>query len=248
MKTPTTLITGAGVRLGAELAKHLAARGHNLVLHYHNSAAQAEALAAELRTAHGTVVTLKQANLEIATELANFWDGLPPVSTIIHNAARFTRDHLTSMKAEALRSHLAVNLEAPLLLSQGFMSQLPQGASGNIIVLGDGCKGWSIAPEFFSYAVSKIAWESVIDLLAAAAAPRARVNVIALAPTLPGALDDEQTFAHLREQAPLKRTSSATELCTAIDFLLASDGVTGQTISLAGGFGLTTHRPASGAA
>jgi NAD(P)-dependent dehydrogenase (short-subunit alcohol dehydrogenase family) len=244
MKKPTTLITGAGVRIGAEIARHLAAHGHDLVLHYHNSKAEAEALAADLRAAHGATVTLVMADLEDSEALAQFWDGLPKVTTLIHNAARFMRDDMASATARGLRSHLAVNLEAPLLLAQGFLAQLPAGEVGDIIILGDGSKGWSIAPEFFTYAVSKLAWESVIDLLAAAVAPRARANVIALAPTLPNARETEAMYARLASHAPLKRNSSTQEVCSAIDFLRASPGVTGQTISLAAGFGLATKRPA----
>lgn len=242
MKKPTTLITGAGVRIGAEIARHLAAQGHDLVLHYHHSKAEAEALAADLRAAHDARVTLVAADLEETDALAHLWQGLPPVTTLIHNAARFLRDDIGNFTPASLRSHLAVNLEAPLLLAQGFLAQLPTGEAGNIVVLGDGSKGWSVAPEFFTYAVSKLAWESVIDLLAAAVAPRARANVIALAPTLLNASESADLYARLAERAPLKRTSAPQEVCAAIDFLLTSAGVTGQTLSLAGGFGLSTRR------
>lgn len=241
MKRPTTLITGAGVRIGAELAKHLAARGHDLVLHYHHSKSEAETLAEGIRAAHGVTVTLLQADLEQLPE--DFWAGLPPVTHLIHNAGRFLRDQIDGMQARTLRSHLAVNLEAPLLLTQGYLAQLPGGAVGSIIVLGDGNKRWSMSPEFFTYAVSKLAWESVIDLLAAAAAPRARANVIALAPTLVGVEESDAMYERLRDRSPLKRNSNVRELCAAVDFLLASDGVTGQILSLASGFGLATHRP-----
>ncbi len=241
MKNPTTLITGAGVRIGAEIARHLAARGHNLVLHYHHSKEAAEQLARQLQEVHGTQVTLVRADLEAFADGAAF-NALPPVTHIIHNAARFLRDELSNFSAQGLRTHLATNLEAPLLLSQWFMAQLPQDVEGTILVLGDGSKRWSVSPQFFTYGVSKLAWESVIDLLAASVAPRARANVIALAPTLPGEQDSEEVYQRLAHHAPLARNSSFKEICTTVDFLLASPGITGQTISLAGGFGLTTHR------
>lgn len=238
---PTTLITGAGRRIGAAMAGHLAAHGHDLVLHYHRSAEEAEALAANLRKS-GTKVTLVQADLEQMPEPAQFWKNLPPVTNIIHNASRYTRDTITSFTAAELRAHLAVNLEAPLILSQGFMQQLPKGTIGNIIVIGDDAKRWSVSPHFFSYAVSKHAWATVIDLLAAACAPAARANLIALAPTLPGENDTDVMFTRLAEIAPLQRTGEVEEVLAAVDFVLKSPGLTGQTIGLGNGMGLLTKR------
>ena len=162
---PTTLITGAGKRIGAAIALHLAAQGHDLVLHYRSAQGASQALAETLRGHYGTNITLVQADLEYLPEGGAFWAGLPPVSAIIHNAARFVREPFAQMTAASLRAQLAVNFEAPLLLTQGFLAQLPQGVHGQVIVLGDGAKKWSISPEFFSYAVSKCAWEGVIDLL-----------------------------------------------------------------------------------
>lgn len=246
MNKPTTFITGAGVRIGAMLARHLAGAGHNLVLHYHRSGDAAHTLADELRAAHGATVTLVCADLENPEEIISLWKHMPDhavVTTIIHNASHYTRDSLTDFSHEVLRRHLAVNLEAPLLLTQGFLAQLPKNTSGNILVLGDGLHGWSISPEFFTYAISKHAWSSLIDLLAAASAPRARANLIALGPTLVGETDPAGLFDRLAARAPLKRNSAPHEVCAAVDFLLASEGITGQTLSLASGYGLTSARP-----
>lgn len=248
MHKPSTLITGAGVRIGAMLARHLAAKGHPLVLHYHRSGDAAHALADELRAAHQTQVTLVQADLENAAQVLALWDKLGDgvaVSTLIHNASHYTRDTIADFSPEVLRRHLAVNLEAPLLLTQGLLAQLPKGDTGNVIVLGDGIHGWSISPAFFTYAASKLAWSSLIDLLAASCAPRARANLISLGPTLEGETDPEGLFERLATRAPLKRASDPGDVTAAVDFLLGSAAITGQTISLAGGFGLISARPTS---
>jgi NAD(P)-dependent dehydrogenase (short-subunit alcohol dehydrogenase family) len=239
---PTALITGAAKRLGAEIATHLAAHGYDIVLHYHRSHAEAEVLAAQLTKAHGAKVTLHAADLAQTAGLNSFWQGLPHCDVLVLNAATYQRDSLASMDAQTLRLQLAVNFEAPLLLAQGFMAQLTR-EGGNIIVLGDGTLGWSVAPQFFSYAASKLAWAGTIDLLAAAAAPKARANVLALAPTLPGETDDEALFTHLAARAPLGRTGEPSDVLAAIDFVLASPAITGQVISLANGMGLRTKRP-----
>ncbi len=237
----TTLITGAGKRIGAAMARHLAARGHDLVLHYGSSAAEAEALASELRGA--VQVMLRQADLRDTAALATFWDGLPPVTNLIHNASTYRRDSIADFTAADLREHLAVNLEAPLLLTQGFMNQLPADASGNVVLLGDDALGWSVSPHFFTYSVSKQALRATTELLAASCAPRVRANMIALAPTLPGETDSEAMFARLAERAPLKRTGTVEEVLAALDYVLSAPGLTGQVIGLGNGMGLTVARP-----
>ncbi|MFZ4540846.1 MAG: SDR family NAD(P)-dependent oxidoreductase [Rickettsiales bacterium] len=234
---PTTLITGAAKRIGASIARHLAGQGHDLVLHYNRSATEAKALAAELSHVN---VTLVQADLSTTNFPVEFWKGLPPVTTIIHNASHYTRDKLESFTPADLRTHVAVNLEAPLLLTQGFMKQLPGDVKGNVILLGDDALGWSASPEFFSYAVSKHGWRTIIDLLAAACAPRVRANMIALAPTLAGEGDPEGLFDRLAARAPLKRTGDIAEVLAAIDYLLTACGLTGQTLGLGNGIAIAT--------
>ena len=238
---PTTLITGAAKRIGAAIARHLAAQGHDLVLHYNQSHDAAETLAEALR-AQDTKVTLVRADLEHLPEREAFWRHLPACTTIIHNASRYARDRIDNFTAADLRSHLAVNLEAPLVLTQGFLLQLPAGLAGNVIMLGDDALGWSNSPEFFTYAVSKHSWSSLVDLMAAACAPNVRMNMIALAATLPGAVDGEAMFKRLAERSPLKRTGEVAEVLAAIDFVLASPGLTGQRIGLGNGMALTTSR------
>lgn len=238
---PTTLITGAGKRVGAQIARHLAGRGHDLVLHYGSARVETEALATELR-GRGSEITLVQADLARLETLENFWQGLPPVTHLIHNASRYVRDTLTTMTLPDLRAHMAINFESPLVLAQGFMQQLPGGASGSITILGDDTLGHSIAPEFFSYAISKHSWRAAIELVAAAVAPRARANVLALAPTLPGVNDPEGLFDRLAEKAPLKRTGSVEEVLVALDYVLAAPGVTGQVIGLGNGMASALKR------
>jgi NAD(P)-dependent dehydrogenase (short-subunit alcohol dehydrogenase family) len=243
-KKPTTiLITGAAKRIGAALAEHFAARGHDLVLHYYRSAKEAKALAARLQKTHGVRVTLHAADLRDSAKLGNFFKGLPPCGAVIHNAALFERDRLETMHSDALSVHLATNFVAPLILTQGFMKQLPKNQTGAVLVLGDGVDGWSISPEFFSYAISKQAWKGALDLLASACAPRARVNLLALAPTLRAAQESAAMYARLAARAPLKRTGTVAEVCATAEYLLNAPGVTGQIISLANGSGLMSYHP-----
>ena len=83
--------------------------------------------------------------------------------------------------------------------------------------------------------MSKQALAYATTLQAKEFAPHIRVNAIAPGATLEGAQDRPDTFEKLRAMIPLRRTSSPEEICTAVQFILASPSLTGQVISLSGG-------------
>jgi NAD(P)-dependent dehydrogenase (short-subunit alcohol dehydrogenase family) len=241
--SPRALITGAAKRVGRALALHLAQRGYDLVLHYHRSKHEAELLAAELRTLGRDVVTVRAdlANPQDAAALFVQCSGAP-VTLLIHNAAQFTRDTLATMTPEVLEAQFHTNLLSPLLITQHFAAQVPEGEKGLVIALADGMLGWSASPHFFSYAASKLAWGPVTDLLAAALAPRIRMNMIALGATIPGVMDSDGTFERLAELSPLERTSNPDEVIRAVEYLCDTPSVTGQVLYLSAGMHLTTNR------
>src|SRR5690349_13251440 len=57
LKDKVVLITGAARRVGATIARKLHAAGAQVVVHYHRSAAEAQALAAELNAERPASVT-----------------------------------------------------------------------------------------------------------------------------------------------------------------------------------------------
>jgi NAD(P)-dependent dehydrogenase (short-subunit alcohol dehydrogenase family) len=240
---PCALITGAAKRVGREVALHLADAGYDVVLHYHSSAKEAEALA-ELIRKKGKRAHLVQADLANFDTLTKLFDDLPigPVTLLVHNAARFIRDTIEDMKPDVLEEHFRVNVLSPMILTQAFVKHLPPTLSGHVVTLSDGIMGWSVSPQFFSYAASKLSWLPLTDLLAASLAPRIRMNTIALGATLPGAMDTDKSFSKLAEISPLKRTSNTDEVCRTLSYILDTPSITGQVFYLSSGMHLSAER------
>lgn len=240
---PCALITGGAKRIGAFLAEKLAAHGYDIVLHYHRSKADAEALAVRLQSL-GAAVTLRAGALDDASSIGAIWRDLPPVTLLINNASRYTRDTIASMNAADLHAHVQVNMLSPVLMAQAFAAQLPQGTEGSIVLMSDSAYGWSISPHFFSYSVSKMGLSGTTDLLAAALAPRIRVNTLALGPTLSGEMDSEEIFARIAAHSPLNKSNDPEQVWQALSMLLNTPSLTGQVLELSSGLALRTHRPA----
>jgi pteridine reductase len=74
--------------------------------------------------------------------------------------------------------------------------------------------------------------------LARALAPSIRVNAIAPGLVLPPAEFPSEEWYRLTARAPLKRPATMDEISGALEFLLNNTYVTGQTITVDGGYSL----------
>lgn len=88
------LITGASTGIGAELARAFAAQGAKVGLHYNSSKDAAEALAAEIRAAGGTVELVRadaSNSTELAAAVAEVAERLGGLYGLINNAGGMVR-------------------------------------------------------------------------------------------------------------------------------------------------------------
>lgn len=236
------LITGGATRLGRETALHMAAKGWNIAVHYHDSAEAASqtvkdilAIGREAVAVRGDL-TQQDAPARIVKEAS---DALGGLTTLVNNAALFEKDNLAELDTTRFHAHMNINLLAPLLLAQAFAAQLPKDAEGVIINLLDGCEGMCLSPNFLTYTLSKRGLEDATHLLAKGLAPRIRVNAVAPGLTLPKE-GEEEMFTRLVAKLPVPKATSPLEIATAIAYLIETPSLTGQIISLNGGAGLVS--------
>ncbi len=232
----TALVTGGAHRIGRALALTLAEAGCDLVIHYNKSSAAAEETAEEAR-ATGRTVHLIGADLsdpDRAEEIIAAAGGLAPVQVLVNSAAMFPEDTLLDVGREAFDLTLAVNLRAPVFLTQAFARALPDEVLGAVINVTD----WRTArpyPDHFSYTLAKGALDTFTKAAAEALAPRVRVNAVALGAILPPPGKDSAYLRQLALQIPLERAGGTDPVATAVLFLLQNPFVTGETVRIDGG-------------
>ena len=230
----TALVTGAAHRVGKAIALGLAGSGADLVLHFHRSGGDADATAAEARSL-GVRVALVSGDL--GTDPAAVFDGvgdLAPVRVLVNSAAVFPPDNLTDVSADGWKDTLAVNLTAPVFLTQEFARRLPDGVAGAVINVTD----WrTLRPygDHFSYTVAKGGLDTFTRSAAEALAPRIRVNAVALGAILPPPGKDSAYLKALAQEIPLKRVGGTEPVVQAILALLANDFITGEIVRVNGG-------------
>jgi NAD(P)-dependent dehydrogenase (short-subunit alcohol dehydrogenase family) len=222
------LITGAGRRIGAAIARHLSAQGWGVVLHYRESAAEAEALAASLPRAWTIQADL--ADAEAAAALPGRAAALAGrIDALVNNASLFDYDQPMAFSPEAFQRHMAVNLLAPALLVKGFAEALPEEADGAVVNLLDN-RLFAPNPDYFTYALSKYGLLGMTEMHALAYAPRIRVNGVAPAIVLVSGDQTDENFGRAHINNPLQRGVEPQDVANAVAYLLGARSTTGEVI------------------
>ena len=245
---PVALVTGAARRIGAAIARDLARHGWAVAIHYRASRDEAEALSREIKAAGGCAATIAcdlARETEVETLIPRAVEALGPLTCLINKASVFEMDKIDSVTRESWDRHIETNLRAPLVLSQAFARQLPEGMNGNIVNLLDQ-RVWKLTPYFLSYTVAKSALWTLTRTLALALAPRIRVNGIGPGPALPSERQSLEQFRHQQAAVPLQHGPELAEIAAAVRFILASPSMTGQMIALDGGEHLAWAQSARG--
>ena len=231
---PLALVTGAAHRLGKVFALTLAQQGFDLVLHYHQSFEAAQKTQTEIESM-GRRVSLSQADLTDPAQIRSLASSLDSLRVVVNSAALMPGGGVDGLTLEDWDAALDLNLRAPFLLSQECARKMTEG--GLIVNITDvgAARAWSRYP---SYTVSKAALESLTRVLARALAPSIRVNAIAPGLVLQSEIVDDAEWQRLVKRIPLRRPARADELGSALEFLLKNEYITGQTITIDGGYSL----------
>ena len=231
------LVTGGARRIGAHLVRALAERGYAVAIHHRASAPEAEVLAAEIEGAGGKAAPV-QADLGNPVQLeglvAAAQAAVGPITVLVNNASSFERDRATDFALKQWDRQLAINLRAPVVLAREFARRLPAGVDGLVVNLLDE-RIATPSRSYFSYTMSKMALAAATELLAAALAPRVRVNGIAPGLTLISGDQSKDDFRRLVDRTPLRKGSSPEAIAQALAYLLQADVVTGQVLFVDGG-------------
>ncbi|MBS3996330.1 MAG: SDR family oxidoreductase [Hydrogenophaga sp.] len=238
----TVLVTGAGKRLGREIALTLARAGWNVAVHHRHSQDDARQTAADCDALTGRPGSARTffADLGIEASVRNLLpavvDAFGQVDAVVNSASTFEHDSAASFGFAAMDTHLRANTGAAVLLAQALHAHIAAGPgrNGAVVNLLDQ-KLWNMNPDFFSYTLSKAALEAANTMLALALAPQVRVVGVAPGLTLTSHLLSDDKFAELHRQSPLGRSSTPQDVAATVAFALDNRSITGTTLLVDGG-------------
>jgi NAD(P)-dependent dehydrogenase (short-subunit alcohol dehydrogenase family) len=236
------LVTGAGKRLGREIALALARGGWQVAVHYRHSAQdaiQTVADCADITCASGLKHHKFQADLAdeaaVRALLPQVVAHFGVVDAVVNCASTFEHDSAATFGFAAMEQHLRSNTGAPILLAQALHSHLQARNAGGAVVNLLDQKLWNLNPDFFSYTLSKAALEVANTMLAQALAPHVRVVGVAPGLTLKSHMLSDEEFAVLHQISPLGRSSTAADVAATVKFALENGSITGTTLLVDGG-------------
>ncbi|SDK41253.1 SDR family oxidoreductase [Aliiruegeria lutimaris] len=247
MTEKRALVTGAARRLGRYMALYLADRGHDVAIHYHGSADDAEALVAEIERMGRKAVALR-ADLTREAEMQTL---LPAASEalggafnlLVNNASIFEEDSLATATRESWDRHIESNLRAPVVLTQAFAEHAPrafrdhhhEALSQSLVVNILDQRVRKLTPLFMSYTIAKMGLWAFTQTAARDLAPHIRVNAIGPGPTLPAERQSEENFRAQRANCLLERGSNPEDVCAALGYFIDAPSVSGQLLCVDGG-------------
>ncbi|HKP33896.1 MAG TPA: SDR family oxidoreductase [Sphingomicrobium sp.] len=222
----TAIVTGAGKRVGAHIARSLLADRWAVVAHVHRE---------DDEVPDGAVKAAADlADPGCGRAIFAAAEALAPVRLLVNNAARFAWDGFGEFDPAQFDAHMAINARAPALLIEQ-LAATHEGGDALVVNLLD-AKLSAPNPDYLSYTLSKYALGGLTELAARALARQGiRVNGIAPALMLRSSGQSEENFAAMHANNPLGRGVEPDDVVAALKYFVGAAAVTGQVITIDGG-------------
>jgi len=229
------LVTGAGRRVGAGIARRLARDGWTIGVHYNSSREGAEDVASAIRADGGAAelfgadLTDQSAIDTMTSQIAKRgdWVGL------VNSAASFAPDTIDDISLDEAQEQIRLNLLAPVYLARKLREQMGS-RSGFVTNIADQ-KVLNQNPDFLSYTLAKTGLAHGTSALAMALAPNIRVNCIAAGLMLISGDQSEENFRRVHSQNLTGVGTSVEDVADAVAFLAKAKNITGALIPVDGG-------------
>ena len=237
MAEPVALVTGAGRRVGARIARELHAAGMSVAVHCHRSREEAERLRSAFEAERAGSATVVAADLldpgaagAVVAAVEERWGRL---DVLVNNASTFYPTPVGEVTEAEWRDLVGSNLAAPFFLAQA-AAPLLHAARGCIVNIAD-VYGHRPLAGHPVYSVAKAGLVMLTRALALDLGPDIRVNSIS-----PGAVlwpeNDDPERRRIIDEIALRRSGDPGDIARAALFLVRdAPYVTGQDLAVDGG-------------
>ena len=227
------IVTGGGIRVGAEICRELATAGYRVLVHANRHLKNAQSLANDIGGIAVQADLTSRGGINHLFEVAD--QQVQPLGVLVNNAAIFQPAKPEAVSAELWDLHISLNLEAPFLCAQAFYARCNR-RGGSIVNLID-IAALQPEPDFVHYAATKAGLIAITKGLAHSWAPKIRVNGVAPGPVLLPEDYDEAARSAWLHRLPMGEELGPEDVAKAVRFLVEGPrGITGEIIKVDGGW------------
>lgn len=240
LRDRVVLLTG-GKRIGQVVARELARAGAHVAVSYRGSKDEADATAADVRALSRRAAVIaadvgKIADCEtvVATTVAE----LGRIDVVVNMASIYGAVPFGEMTEVDWQRNIDVNLRSVFLVSRAAVPYMRQQGGGRIVNFADWLarSGRPAYNGFVAYYTAKAGVVALTEALALElAADQILVNAIAPGPILPPPDMSEEEQTEVAQATPVGRWGGEIEIAKAVQMLVESDFITGETIRVDGG-------------
>jgi NAD(P)-dependent dehydrogenase (short-subunit alcohol dehydrogenase family) len=208
MSKGLVLVTGAGARVGAGIARRLAADGWTIGVHYNSSRAGADETADAIRASGGAADVL-QADLSAEASIDAMCASLAARGNwvgLVNSAASFDYDSIADFQ---MTTATVTNIADQKVLNPN--------------------------PDFLSYTLAKTGLAHATAPLAMAMAPHIRVNCIAAGLMLISGDQSAENFKRVHDANLTRMGTRVEDVADAVAYLASAENITGAVLPVDGG-------------
>jgi 3-oxoacyl-[acyl-carrier protein] reductase len=244
LKGSVAVVTGGNGGLGQRICHALAAAGAHIAVVYANSAAEADAVASEVRRQHQVDAHAFTCDVTSEAQVQRLVDDVVKrfgrLDILINDAAynkAIPFPDLDNLTHEVWSKIIDVNLTGPMLCCKAVAPVMKAQGRGRIVNIAS-IAGLAPSGSSIAYAVSKAGLIHLTKCMAVALAPHTLVNCVA-----PGMLEGTRMTANLlpahieraNSTALLKRAADKDDCADQVVTLCRTNTTTGQTVVIDAG-------------
>jgi len=237
----TVIVTGGSRGIGEGIVRLLAEKDYNIILNYNKSEEKAKQIQDELKQ-KGKNIEIFKADIskreEVKKIIAFALEKFKTIDVLVNNAGISQTKLFTDITDADWDNIIQTNLNSVFYCTQEALPTMIHNKKGCIINVSSiwGITGASCE---VSYSVAKAGIDGMTKALAKELGPsNIRINSIA-----PGIIDTdmnkeytEEEIEEIKKEIPLGRIGETIDVARCVDWLIEDEYITGQIISLNGGW------------